>query len=149
MQVILREDVENLGRSGELVAVKDGYGRNFLIPQGLAVSATPKNVRQMEHAMRQIVARVERLRREAGKSAESIEALTVTIPCAVGEENRLFGSVTTRDVESALHAQGVTVSRKAILLPDGEPIKALGMYTVGVKLHPEVTAKLKVWVVAK
>lgn len=149
MQVILREDVEHLGRSGEVVSVRNGYGRNFLIPQGLAVVATPKNVNRIEHEKQRILARTEKLEREAQKRASTIEAASISIPAAVGEENRLFGSVTSKDVEQALRENGIEVSRKAIAMPEDQPIKALGMYTVQIKLHSKVTAKLKLWVVAK
>lgn len=149
MQLILREDVEHLGRSGDLVTVRDGYGRNYLVPRKLAVVATPKNVKKLEHDKRQILARTAKLRKGAQGVAAAIEKLSLQIPAAVGEENRLYGSVTAKDVEHALREQGIDVSRKALAMPDGEPLKALGMYTVDVKLHPEIVAKLKVWVVAK
>jgi len=149
MQIILREDVDNLGRSGEIVTVRDGYARNYLVPRGLAIAATPKQVRRMDHEQRQIVARASRLRRDAQAVAAKIEALSVTLAAAVGEEQKLYGSVTASDVEEALHAQGVDISRKQISMPEGEPIRALGMYTVDVKVGQQVSAKLKVWVVAK
>ncbi|MEK6608999.1 MAG: 50S ribosomal protein L9 [Myxococcota bacterium] len=149
MQLILRENVENLGKSGDLVTVRDGYGRNYLLPQGLAALATAKNVARIEHDKKQILARAEKVTQEASRRAEAISALTLTIAAAVGEEGKLFGSVTAKDVESALREQGVDVSRKALTLPEGEPIRALGVYTIDVKLHAEVSAKLKVWVVAK
>jgi large subunit ribosomal protein L9 len=149
MQVILREDVEHLGRSGEVVSVRNGYGRNYLIPQGLAVVATPKNVNRIEHEKQRILARTEKLEREAQKRAATIEAASISIAAAVGEENRLFGSVTSKDVEQALRENGIDVTRKAITMPEDQPIKALGMYTVHIKLHSKVSAKLKLWVVAK
>jgi large subunit ribosomal protein L9 len=149
MQIILREDVENLGRSGEVVQVRDGYARNFLVPRGLAVVATPKQVRRLQHEQRQIVARAARLRKDAEAVAQRLEGLSVTISAAVGEEQKLYGSVTAANLEEALRAQDLAVSKKQITMPDGEPIRALGMYTVDVKLAPQVTAKLKVWVVAK
>ena len=149
MQLILRENVENLGKSGDLVTVRDGYGRNYLLPQGLAALATANTVARIEHDKKQILARAEKVTQEASRRAEAISALTLTIAAAVGEEGKLFGSVTAKDVESALREQGVDVSRKALTLPEGEPIRALGVYTIDVKLHAEVSAKLKVWVVAK
>lgn len=149
MQVILREDVENLGRSGDVVTVRNGYARNYLVPRGFAVIATPRQVRRLEHERRQIMARADRLRRDAQSLANKIDALSVTIPAAVGEEQKLFGSVTAGDIEEALRAQGFELSRKQIAMPDGEPIKALGVYSIDVKLAQQVHAKLKVWVVAK
>jgi large subunit ribosomal protein L9 len=149
MQIILREDVENLGRSGEVVQVRDGYARNYLVPRGLAVVATPKQVHRLQHEQRQIVARAARLRKDAEAVAQRLEGLSVTISAAVGEEQKLYGSVTAANIEEALRAQDLAVGKKQITMPDGEPIRALGMYTVDVKLARQVTAKLKVWVVAK
>jgi large subunit ribosomal protein L9 len=149
MQIILREDVENLGRSGEIVDVRDGYARNYLVPRGLAVVATTRQVHRLQHEQRQIVARAARLRRDAEAVAQKIEAISVTLAAAVGEEQKLYGSVTAGDIEEALQAQGLAVSRKQIVMPEGEPIRALGMYTVDVKLTQKVVARLKVWVVAK
>ena len=149
MQIILREDIESLGRSGEIVTVRDGYGRNYLVPRGLAIVATPKQLRRMDHEQRQIVARTNRRRRDAQAVAAKIESLSVTIAAAVGEEQKLYGSVTAGDVEEALRAQGLDVSKKQIVMPEGDPIRTLGMYAVDVKLGQQVSAKLKVWVVAK
>ena len=147
IQVILKEDVPNLGRSGELVSVKPGYGRNYLIPQGLAVVASRKNVAQMEHEKRAIEARSAKQRKDAEALAGTMKDVTVEISRQVGEGDKLFGSVTTRDIEEALAAQGHKVDRKKIHLH--EPIKALGQYTVDVKIAREVTIQIKVWVVAK
>lgn len=149
MQVILREDVEHLGRSGEVVSVRDGYGRNYLIPKGYAMVATSKNLHRLEHEKRQIVAVASSLRRDAEKRALALQGISLSIAVAVGEENKLFGSVTLKDIEQALRDQDIELSRKAIEMPNGQPIRALGLYTLDVKLHAGVTAKLKVWVVAK
>jgi len=149
MQIILREDVENLGRSGEVVTVRNGYARNFLVPRGLAVVATTKQVDRLAHEQRQIVARATRLRKDAEAIAHRIEALSVTISAEVGEEQKLYGSVTAANIEEALRAQDLAIAKRQIVMPEGEPIRALGMYTVDVKLAHKVTAKLKVWVVAK
>ena len=149
MQIILREDVENLGRSGEVVQVRDGYARNYLVPRGLAIIATPKQVNRLQHEQRQIVARSARLKKDAEVVAQRLEAMSVTLSASVGEEQKLYGSITAAAIEEALRAQDVQVSKKQIALPDGEPIRALGMYTVDVKLAQRVVAKLKVWVVAK
>jgi len=149
MQIILREDVENLGRSGEVITVRDGYARNYLVPRGLAIVATTKQVDRLQHEQRQIVARASRLRKDAEAIARRIEALSVTISAAVGEEQKLYGSVTAANIEEALGAQDLAIGKRQIVMPEGEPIRALGMYTVDVKLAQKVTAKLKVWVVAK
>jgi large subunit ribosomal protein L9 len=127
MQIILREDVENLGRSGEVVAVRDGYARNYLVPRGLAVVATPKQVNRLQHEQRQILARVSRLKKDAESMAQKLEALSVTIAAAVGEEQKLYGSVTSRDVEAALADQGYSVDRRRIGAP---PIKTLGTFSI-------------------
>jgi large subunit ribosomal protein L9 len=147
IQIILKEDVANLGRSGELVAVKAGYGRNFLIPQGLAIVATKKNIARLDHEKKVIELRSAKRRKDADGIKARLEKVTVQIERQVGEGDKLFGSVTTRDVEEALAAQGIQVDRRKIHLAD--PIKGLGQYTVDVKLSPDVTGQVKVWVVAK
>src|SRR5262249_708684 len=147
IQVILKEDVANLGRSGELVSVKPGYGRNYLIPQGLAMIATKKNVAQMEHERKTIELRAQRLPKDAQSVAARLGGGSVPMGRAVGEGDKLFGSVTTRDIEEALRAQGHDVDRRKIHL--AEPIKALGQFTVDVKIAKDVAAHIKVWVVAK
>lgn len=147
IQVILKEDVANLGKSGEVVAVKPGYGRNYLIPQGLAKLATKKNVATLEHEKRVIEARNVKLRKDAEANAAKVNGATVEIERQVGEGDKLFGSVTTRDIEEALAAQGMPVDRKKIVL--AEPIKGLGHYTVDIKIARDVNAQIKVWVVAK
>lgn len=147
MKVILKEDVPDLGSVGEVVTVKDGYARNYLIPHSLAVQANVKNLRQLEHQKKLIEAHKSRVRKDASVMAEDIEKISCTIPMLVGEQDKLFGSVTSKDIEEALAQEGINISRKRIILE--EPIKSLGVYTVDVRLHAEVTAKLKVWVVAK
>jgi len=147
MKVILKEDVPDLGSTGEVVTVKDGYARNYLIPQSLAVQASTKNIRQLDHQKKLIDAHKSRVRKDADIMAGDIEKISCTIPMLVGEQDKLFGSVTSKDIEEALSQEGINISRKRIILE--EPIKSLGVYTVDVKLHTEVTAKLKVWVVAK
>lgn len=147
MKVILREDVSDLGIIGDVVVVKNGYARNCLIPKGLAAQANTKNIHELDHQKRLIQSHLAKRKKQAMTVAESLEGLSCTIPMLVGEQDKLFGSVTTKDIEEALTHEGVKLSRKQILLE--EPIKNLGVYTVGVRLHPEVTGKLKVWVVAK
>ncbi len=147
MKVILKEDIKGLGNGGELIEVKDGYARNYLIPQGLVLPATSKNIKQIEHDQAVIESRLKKLRVSAQSVAERIAATSCTIAKRVGENNRLFGSVTSKDIEEALREEGILISRKSIQL--AEKIQALGVYEVPVKLHTDVVATLKVWVVAK
>lgn len=146
MEIILTEDVLNLGNMGDVVKVKPGYGRNYLIPKGLAVLATRAKKAEFEHVLAQMEAKRRKLRAAAQGAAAALEGLSVTIARQAGDDGRLFGSVTNRDIEAALAAVGQTVDRRRIVLK--EPIKALGIYAVPVKLHAEVTAELKVWVAA-
>ncbi len=147
IQLILKEDVPNLGRSGELVWVKPGYGRNYLIPQGLAMIATVRNVARMDHERKQIETRALKLRKDAEGIAQRLAGVTLQIERQVGEGDKMFGSVTGRDITDALAAQGIAIDHKKVVLP--EPIKAVGQYTVDVKLGRDVTGQVKVWVVAK
>ncbi|NTW67615.1 MAG: 50S ribosomal protein L9, partial [Nitrospirae bacterium] len=142
MQVILREDVDNLGKIGDLVKVKDGYARNFLVPTKKAIEATPKNVKAMEHAKKMVSDRIRTLKKTASADADRIKSLAITIKAKVGEEGKLFGSVTTMDIADAMQAQGVAIDKRKIMLE--EPIKRTGDYTVPVKLHTDVVADLKV-----
>ena len=146
MQVILREDVDNLGKIGDLVKVKDGYARNFLVPSKKAIEATPKNLKAMEHAKKMVSDRIRTLKKAAAADADNIKALAIVIKAKVGEEGKLFGSVTSMDIADAMQAQGVTIDKRKITLE--EPIKRIGDYTVPVKLHTDVVADLKVSVVA-
>lgn len=147
MQVILREDMENLGKSGEVVTVKPGYGRNYLLPQGLAVLATAHDVARVAHETRVIAARNAKLSKDAQAVADRLNQVSVSIAVAVGEEDKLFGSVTAHHIVEALHEKGVTVDGKSLVL--GEPIKSLGLTEVPVKLGRGVSATIKVWVVKK
>jgi large subunit ribosomal protein L9 len=145
VKVILAEDVSSLGKIGDVVQVADGYGRNFLIPQGKALPATSQSVKKFDHQKQMLKQKVEKEKREAEKLAKKLGGISCTIPMAAGEGDKLFGAVTTMDIEAALKNEGVTVDRKKIILE--EPIKSLGIYTVSVKLHPGITTNLKVWVV--
>ncbi len=145
MQLILLENVPSLGKAGDLVKVSDGYGRNYLIPQKKAVLATEKSLKVIEHQKRQVQQRMEKTKKDAEKMAQQIEKLSCTFTKAVGEGGKVFGSVTSMDIENYLKENGMEVDRKKISLE--EPIKNLGMFTVPIKLHPEVVAHLKVWVV--
>lgn len=147
IQVILKEDVTNLGKSGDLVNVRPGYGRNFLIPQGLAVIATAGNVKQIEHQKKLIAARNAQMLKDAQSVSDKLGALEVQIARQAGEEQKLFGSVVSRDIAEALAEKGVTIDHKKIVLP--EPIKTIGYHTVEVKLGQGITGKVKVVVVPK
>jgi large subunit ribosomal protein L9 len=147
MQVILREDIENLGKIGDLVKVADGYARNYLVPKKKAIEATPKNLGAMDHAKKMVADRLRRLKKEASADADRIKALAVTIKAKVGEEGKLFGSVTSMDIAEAMKAQGVSIDKRKIVLD--EPIKRLGDYTITVKLPADVAADFKVSVVAE
>lgn len=145
MKVILREDVPNVGRSGELVNVKPGFGRNYLLPRKLAVLANEANVKQLEHDRAVISARQAKLRGNAEEQAKRINAVSVTIGRKVGDQDKLFGSVTALDIAEALAAKGQKVDRRHIHLP--EPIKTVGSHEVEIRLHRDVAAKIKVEVV--
>lgn len=147
MRLILREDLEKLGSAGEVVTVRDGYGRNYLLPRGLALVATEKDVARFEHDKRVIAARAAKLAKELGAQAEKLSQVSVSITAATGEGDKLYGSITSRDIADALKAQGVTVDAKKLVL--AEPIKTLGMTEVPLKLGSNVSAKIKVWVVKK
>jgi large subunit ribosomal protein L9 len=140
MKVILKEDVENLGVMGTIVDVADGYGRNYLIPKNLAVEANPKNIKQFEHQRNIILAKARKIKKSAEDIAEQLSRMTLTIEANAGEEDKLFGSVTSRDIAEAIARQGFEIDKKKILLT--EPIKRLGTYEVPVKLHQDVTAKV-------
>jgi large subunit ribosomal protein L9 len=146
MKVILTEEVDNLGKPGELVTVADGYGRNFLLPRSLAVVATDRNVKQLEHQKKVVADRQAKVVGEFQKVKRAIDHVSITITAQAGEEGKLFGSVTAMDLAEALAREGIAVDRKRILLE--EPIKQIGETEVSVKLHPEVVAKFKVSVVA-
>ncbi len=147
MKLILREDVENLGKGGELVEVKPGYGRNYLLPRGLAVLANPKNVRELEHQKSVASAKAAKLKASAQAVAKRLSDTPVTLKRKVGEQDKLYGSVTALDVAEALAARGLEIDRRSIDL--AEPIKTVGEFEVPVKLHSEVVGKAKVKVEAE
>jgi len=147
MKLILREDVENLGKGGELVEVKPGYGRNYLLPRGLAVLANPKNVRELDHQKSVASAKAAKLKASAQAVAKRLSDTPVTLKRKVGEQDKLYGSVTALDVAEALAARGLEIDRRSIDL--AEPIKTVGEFEVPVKLHSEVVGKAKVKVEAE
>lgn len=145
MKVILRRDFEKLGKIGDIVEVKDGYARNYLIPQNIAYQATTGNIKALEEEKKQHSYREQKEERNAQKVASKLENTSVTIKAKVGEDEKLFGSITSQSIAEALLEQGLTIDKRNIELED--PIKQLGIYTVPIKLHPKVTAKLKIWIV--
>ena len=146
IQVVLTQDLPNVGTSGELVRVRPGYARNFLIPRGLAVVATNDNVARLEHAKRVAEARATKLRTEAEKLAKELSAVKLKISSPVGEGDKLYGSVGSRDVADALAEQSIDVDRRKIIM---EPIKELGVHPITIKVATGVDATLQLEVVAK
>jgi large subunit ribosomal protein L9 len=145
MKVILTKDMDNLGKAGTLVEVKPGYGRNYLIPRAMAMLATEKNVRQLEHDKAGILARAAKLKSSMTAQANKLNNVEVKLARKVGEQDKLFGSVTSKDVQEALRAAGYEIDRRQITL--AEPLKTLGTHEVEIKLHSEVSAKVKVTIV--
>lgn len=145
MKLILKEDVTDLGHMGDVVEVAPGYARNFLIPKKKAFEATAKNLKTIEHQKKLLADQLKREKKEAEAIAARINESSITIPVQVGEEEKLFGSVTNKDIGEALAREGIEVDKHKILLE--KPIKELGIFMVPIKLHPEVTANLKFWIV--
>ena len=146
VQLILSEDVPNLGHPGDVVRVSAGYARNYLLPRKLAVEANPRNLREFEHQKRLAMVKREALKSQAMSLKERIEGLSLILHARTGEEGKLFGSVTNIDLERSLHDKGFAVDRRRIVLH--EPIKQLGDYSVAIRLQPEVEATLKFTVAA-
>ncbi|MEY4631626.1 MAG: hypothetical protein RIQ81_1746 [Pseudomonadota bacterium] len=146
MKVILSHDVDSLGRVGDIVNVRNGYARNFLLPRGLGMPANEENEAALAHHKRILDRKRAALLAEAKKLATAIEKTSVTVAKQVGEDEKIFGSVTTAELEQLLSAEGIKVSRKDITLLDD--VKKVGVYAAQVKLHSDVSAKFKVWVVA-
>jgi len=147
MQVILKEEIEKLGGVGDMVEVKRGYARNYLIPRDLAVEATPNNLKRFEHQKRIVASRLDKLKKASATLADKISEASVTLRHQVGEDEKIFGTVTNMEIAEALKAQGIEVDRRKISL--AEPIKRLGEYTATVKLPGEVSAEVKVEVMAE
>ncbi len=145
MKIILRENLENLGEIGDVVEVKNGYARNYLIPRKLAYEANTRNLNQLEAQKKQLDRKIEKDKLHAEKLRDGLEKVSLTIQMKVGEDEKLFGSVTTQMIADELKDKGFDIDRKKIVIP--EPIKALGIYTVEMKLHKDVEAKVKVWTV--
>ncbi|MHB1168099.1 MAG: 50S ribosomal protein L9 [Longimicrobiales bacterium] len=146
-KLILRQDVNKLGEAGDVVAVRAGYARNYLLPQGLAYAATTANMRQLEEERKRAEVRAKRDYLEAGRRASQLENVSLTFHVNAGEESKLFGSITSADIATRLNEQNLDfqIDRRWIDLE--EPIKALGVYNVPVRLHADVKPEVKVWVI--
>jgi large subunit ribosomal protein L9 len=145
MQVILRERMENLGDAGEVVVVKAGYARNYLIPKGFAYEASDSNLRRIERERAHATKRAEQDRDAARSRAASLEDVSLTFHARAAQEGRLFGSITSADIAERLAEKGIEIDRRQIELD--EPIKALGVFSVPIRLHAEVRPEIKVWVI--
>jgi large subunit ribosomal protein L9 len=147
MEVILKEDILNLGKMGEVVRVRDGYARNYLLPRGLVLVADKKTLKTFEHQKRVVESHKNRVVKQAQILADKLAQISLTVPVKAGEEGKLFGSVTNIDIEKALKAKGFDVDRRKIQL--AQPIKVLGDYEVPVRFTSDVTANVKVSVVSE
>ena len=145
MKVILRQNYESLGKVGEVIDVKDGFAQNFLLPRKIAYSARKGNVAALEVEKKSIAKKIEQELKTAESLASELEKVSVTIPVQVGEEDKIFGSVTTQMIADSLKEKGFEIDKRKIEIPDA--IKSLGIYEVSIKLHSNVEAKIKVWVV--
>ncbi len=146
MKVILKENIEHLGQIGDITKVAPGYARNYLLPKGLAIEATEKNAKALEHTKRQLAYKKNKTLEAAKNLAARLEALAINLTHQAGDEGKLFGSVTNMEIAAFLKVNNIEVDRKKIVL--AESIKKVGEYTVTVKIHPEVTANLKVVITA-
>ena len=145
MEVVLKKDYDGLGKAMDVIPVKDGYARNFLIPQGIAVPATEGNKKKVAEAKKFAERKEEKKLGEARELAKKIEQVPCTIPVKVGEEEKIYGSVTAQDIADFLKKEGFDVEKRNVDLD--EPIKQLGVYNIGINLYRDISAKLKVWVV--
>lgn len=147
MEVILKQDVAKIGTAGNVVKVKDGYARNYLIPNGLAVPLTSGNLKQLEEERSKRTEQTEKLRKESLKLKERLGSLSLTIPALTQDDEKLYGSIHAQEISQALKDEGLDIDKTSIMMI--EPIKALGIYEVPIRLYPDVEAKVKVWVVKK
>lgn len=147
MKIILKENVDSLGKVGEMIKVADGYARNYLIPKGLAVEASSRSMKALEHEKSRIMKKNESDRKKAEAMVEKLQGVTCTISRRVGEQDKLFGSVTTKDIEQSLIEQGMEIDRKMIILE--EPIKSLGEFPVKIKFQPGITTEITITVVGE
>ena len=142
MKIILKKDVESVGKAGDLVNVSNGYARNFLIPRGLGIEASSRSMKVLENEMEIAARRIQKEKKAAQSMVERLEGVTCNISRKVGQQDKLFGSVSTKDIGAALREQGIEIDKRDILLE--EPIKSLGDFSVKIKLHSGISADIKV-----
>jgi len=147
MDIILLQNVDKLGKEGDIVHVKDGYARNFILPRKLGIASTPEALKVLERKRKKKEEELEKVKTEAEAVSKKIASVSCTIPVEAGVEDKIFGAVTSDMVKNALKQEGIETDKRDITIK--EPIKKLGVYKVDIKLHPEVTAELKIWVVKK
>lgn len=147
MEVILKKDIEGVGKAGNVVKVKDGYARNFLLPRALALESNAANIKKLQEEQKRRSLQSEKNKKGALELKAKLEKLSITIPVLVQEKEKLYGSITAVELAKALKDEGFEIEKNMFDLP--EPLKALGIFEVPVKLHPEVTATVKVWIVKK
>lgn len=147
MKIILKKDVNKLGKADQIITVKDGFARNFLIPKGMAIPITPVNLKQLEEDKQKKDLRMEKLKKQAEEIKQKLTNLSLTIPVLTQETGNLYGSITAVDLINALKEEGIDIDKNKLGL--NEPITSLGIYEIPVKLHPEVNTIIKVWVVKK
>jgi len=147
MEVILKQDLDRLGKSGSVIKVKDGYARNFLIPNGLAVNCTSGNLRKLQEDQEKKQAQMDKVKQEAEGLKNKLTDFSLTIPVLIQEEDKLYGSIGLQEIAAGLKEEGFEIDKNCITLNDS--IRALGIYEAELKLHPEVIAKIKIWIVKK
>lgn len=147
MEVILSQDIDRIGKAGCVVKVKDGFARNFLIPNGLALSVTPANLKKLEQEKQRKTLQLEKIKKEAEELKGQLERSSLTIPVLTHQDDKLYAGITALDLTNVLKDEGLNIDKNLIMLD--EPLKSLGIYEVSVNLHPEVIAKIKVWIVKK
>ncbi len=147
MEVILSKDIGSLGKAGDIVKVKDGYARNFLIPQKAAFVATPSNLKKIENQQKKMQAEKEQKKQEAMELAEKLNKTSCTLSVEVNDLEKLYGAVSETEILKVLEVEGFTIDKHDLIIE--KPIEELGIFEVGIKLHPEVTAKIRLWVTKK
>jgi len=147
MEVILNQDIEKLGKAGTVINVKPGFARNFLIPNGLALLSTTANLKKVDQEKQRKTSQIDKAKKEYEELKERLEGLSLTMPVLTQEEDKIYGSVSANDIVQALKDEGFDIDKHSLILD--EPIKSLGIYEIPLKLHPEVSAKIKVWIVKK
>lgn len=145
MKVVLKDDIKNVGKMGQIVDVADGYARNYLVPRGLAVEANIKNLKSLEHEKKIIQEKAKKIKNSSQTLSDKISTMTLVIKAKAGDEGKLFGAVTSMDIAELLKNEGIEMDKKKIFLD--EPIKRLGSYSVNIKIHPEISTHLNIQVV--